>query len=235
MALIEWPADLHPSRVIFYLRPHVGGSVSPMTRTRKVYGLSAPMWVARLTFNAAWAGGEGPAARGARIDALIADMEGGLNRAMLWDFRRPYPAGLRGYYSQFAGATYPFGGGETFRLGERFFIPAEAEPLNETARAGSFVMSWSGFKPHEKVFNAGDYFGGDGRPHMFMHDGVADADGRVTMRFRPALATDILAGQSITMRPPGKFQLMNEDAGASEALGRQPKSTYTLEFEEDLA
>lgn len=231
---LQWPSDLLPASASFYLRPHVGGSASPLTRTRKVYGLSAPMWVCRLTFKAAWGGGEGPAARGARLDALIAEMEGGINRILLWDFRRPYPAGLRRYYSQFT-ELYTFGGGETFRMGERFAIPAFAEPLNETALAGATMMTWAGFLPGEKVFNIGDYFGGDGRPHMFMHDGVADGDGRVVMRFRPALTATLLAGQAITMQPPGRFQLMNEDAGASEAFARQPQSTYSLEFEEDLA
>lgn len=232
---LVWPDDLLPASASFHLRPHVGGATSPLTRTRKVYGLSKPMWVCKLTFKAAWAGGEGLSARGARLDALIADMEGGLNRMLLWDFRRPYPAGLLRYYRQFAGEEYTFGGGETFRLGEHFMLPAMAEPLNEGAAAGATFMAWEGFTPGERVFNAGDYFGGDGRPHMFMHDGVADGDGRVEMRFRPVLQRALLPGQAITMQPKGRFQLMNEDAGASEAFARQPQSTYTLEFEEDLA
>lgn len=234
MADLEWPSDLRPASCTFYLRPHVGGSQSPLTRTRKVYGLSAPMWVARLTFRAAWAGGDGLMARGARIDALIADMEGGLNRMHLWDFRRPYPAGLRRYYRQFAGERYTFGGGERFSLGEHFVIPAQAEPLNETAQPGATVMIWEGFLPGERVFNTGDYFGGDGRGHMFMHDGIADSNGRVAMRFRPPLSRKLLAGEAITMQPKTRFQLMNEDAGASEAFARQTQSAYTLEFEEDL-
>jgi hypothetical protein len=75
---------------MFYLQPHVGGQESPLTRTRKTYGLSAPRWVARLTFRAGHGyddGGMsdrfGPRADdamffAARLDALIAQLKGGL-------------------------------------------------------------------------------------------------------------------------------------------------------------
>ena len=124
----QWPADLSPFRVSFYLQPHVGGTESPLTRTRKTYGLSAPRWVCKMAFRGGWDGVAGYEAYGPRLDAFIAQMEGGLNRVALWDFWRPYPLALGPYYQRFASEFYTFNQGEKFQLGEQFIIPSEAEP-----------------------------------------------------------------------------------------------------------
>lgn len=233
MTDLLWPDDLRPKTMSFYLQPHVGGQESPLSRVRKVYGLSSPRWIAKMTFSASWRGGDGPMAWGPRLDALIAEMEGGLNRVLLWDFRRPYPVGLRRYYAQFTGELYTFGGGETFRLGERFFIPPEAEPTNLDAAQGDNTMTFVGFKPGEAVFNSGDYVGGDGRAHIVAAPVTADADGTAVVRFRPPLSRAVAAGTAVTMQPTSPFRVTSEDAGdnASETNG---KASYTLEFSEDL-
>jgi len=230
---LDWPEDLAPYRVSFYLQPHVGGSESPITRTRKTYGLSAPRWVCRMSFRGGYDGIDGAEAFGPRLDALIAEMEGGLNRVRLWDFRRPYPNGLRRYYSQFTGETYPFTGGETFDLGEEFVIPAEAEPTNETAAAGATQMTFVGFIPGEIVFRPGDYIGGDGRPHIVTNVSIADGGGRAGVLFRPPLATTLLAGEARTNRASGWFQVTSDDAGENDTdVGGL--SGYSLEFREHL-
>lgn len=235
MADIIWPVDLAPYRVMFYLQPHVGGSESPLTRVRKVYGLSAPRWIARFTFRAGYNGEDGVGAWGGKLDALIAEMEGGLNRVGLWDFRRPFPVGLKRYYRQFAGERYPFAGGEEFTLGERFIIPAEAEPTNETAPAGATTMAFVGLKPGERVFQAGDYIGGDGRVHIVsIAGGVADMTGRAVVSFRPPLAKEVPAGTAVTMQPTSMFRLTGDDAGQNETdVG--DLTEYTLDFVEDLS
>lgn len=237
MADLTWPDDLAPYRVSFYLQPHVGGAESPITRTRKVYGLSSPRWLATLTVRTGYDGedgGDDVGSWGGKMDALIAEMEGGLNRISLWDFRRPYPIGLRRYYRQFAAGLFTFDHGETFTLGERFYVPAEAEPVNETALAGATAMTFGGFLPGERAFQAGDYIGGDGRPHIILlPGGTAAGDGRVTVNFKPPLARDVQAGTAITAQPPGMFRLTSEDAGenTTEVGGL---TEYTLDFAEDL-
>ncbi len=236
MADIEWPTDLRPYRAAFYLRPHVGGVESPLTRTRKTYLLSKPVWVCRLSFRGGFNGATGRGALGGRMDSLIVQMQGGFNRVLLWDFRRPYPVGLKRYYSRFAGESYTFTGGRTFRLGERFFIPAEAEPVNEPAVAGATSIVFGGFEPGERTFQTGDYFGGDGRAHIIHTATVADAEGRCTLTFDPPLETDLLVGQAVTMRPTTPFKLSTdgaEDAGANESEVDSAVE-YSLDFIEDL-
>lgn len=228
-----WPSDLYPSTVSFYLQAHVGGQESPLTRTTKKYGLSRPRWICKMTFKASWRGGVGTMARGARLDALIAEMQGGLYSVGLWDFRRPFPAGLRRYYSQFAGVRYPFANGETFSLGERFVIPDEAEPTNEPALAGAVTMVFGGFRPGERVFHAGDYLGGDGRGHIILRDADADADGRAQVSFTPPLDLPVGAGSAVTMQPITAFQLTSDDAGDNQSTANG-QASYSLEFREKM-
>jgi hypothetical protein len=236
MSDIEWPEDLRPFRAAFYLRPHVGGVESPLTRTRKTYLLSKPVWVCRLSFRGGYNGASGRGALGGRMDSLIVQMQGGVNRVLLWDFRRPYPVGLKRYYSQFPGETYTFSGGRTFTLGERFFIPAEAEPVNEPAEAGATTIVFGGFEPGERTFQTGDYFGGDGRGHIIHTASLADGLGRVTVTFDPPLETDMVVGQAVTMRPTTPFKLSTESADDAGANDSEVDSAveYNLDFIEDL-
>ena len=228
-----WPSDLNPSTVSFYLQAHVGGQESPITRTTKKYGLSRPRFVCKMTFKASWRGGVGTMGRGGRLDALIAEMEGGLYSIGLWDFRRPFPAGLRRYYAQFAGTRYPFAGGETFALGERFVIPGDAEPVNEPAAAGATAMTFTGFRAGELVFLAGDYVGGDGRTHLILGDAAADDSGRATIRFKPPLEVALAAGAARTMQPISPFQLTSDDAGDNQSSANG-QASYSLEFHEKM-
>lgn len=92
MSDYDWPDDLVPYAVSFYLQPHTGGTESPFTRQTKVYGLSSPRWVCRISLRAPdsadrW--GSDYAEWGERIDAFLASLEGRLNRVRIWDFRRP--------------------------------------------------------------------------------------------------------------------------------------------------
>lgn len=87
-----WPDDLVPYAMSFWLQPHTGGSESPFSRQTKVYGLSAPRWVCRLSLRAPdsldrWGGDKGT--WGEQMDALLAKLEGRSNRVQVYDFRRP--------------------------------------------------------------------------------------------------------------------------------------------------
>lgn len=218
MADFEWPADLIPYKTMFYLQPHVGGSESPITRTRKVYGLSAPRWIARLTFRAGYDGaprrgdqlGFGP-----RLDALIAQLEGGLNRVALYDFRRRRP--LQG------GAW-------------------GTNPTIDAAEAGATAVTVRGLYPSSMSFSVGDYIGGDGRPHLIVGGDIAsgagsimvNAEGAATVRFLPPLSAPIAASTPLPRMPvTGMFRLVSEDAGQNEAEVGRPVE-YVLDFVEDL-
>lgn len=223
MADIAWPADLAPFRVGFYLQAHVGGPESPLTRTRKRYGLSAPRWVARMSFRGGYAGvprlGEA-AGFGPRLDSLIADLKGGLNRALLHDFRRPRPV-----QPQFAGRAI----------------------LSEGAAEGASAMTVAGFSPGAIAFSAGDYLGGDGRPHIVSlletvtagghvagaGSVMAGPDGRAIVGFNPPLRAAITPGTALNWPVTGPFLLVSDDAGANEATVGEAV-THVLDFVEDL-
>lgn len=87
----DWPDDLTPYQVSFYLQPHTGGSESPFSRKTKVYGLSAPRWVCSLSFRGGYWGDPNDAGLESvapRLDSFVARLKGRQNRVSLWDFRR---------------------------------------------------------------------------------------------------------------------------------------------------
>lgn len=224
MVDIVWPADLMPYRVQFYLQAHTGGQESPFTRTRKTYGLSAPRWIAKLTFRAGYDGAPlhgDPAGFGARLDGLIADLKGGLVKTLFHDFRRPRP--LQGQQV--------------------------VQPLAfEAAAKGATFVAIRGFAPHSRAFSVGDYVGGDGRPHLvsiaatIAAGGVttgagtimADETGRAVVGINPPLSAAIEAGAGPQWPVRGRFELPNNDAGQNETeVGEMTE--YTLDFIEALA
>ena len=223
MADIAWPSDLTPCRVMFYLQPHIGGQESPFTRTRKVYGLSAPRWIARLTFRGGYAGAPltgDAAAYGPRLDSLIADLQGGLNKAVFHDFRRPYPL-------------------QPQQIASGLTIDAAA--------AGASFIVMRGFAPRGRAFSAGDYVGGDGRPHIVSLAAtlaaggtvsgagtvLADAAGAAIIGINPPLSQRINGGAVPRWPVTGRFELTGEDAGQNDtAVGEATE--YTLDFIEDL-
>ncbi|QJR01148.1 hypothetical protein HH800_02390 [Sphingobium yanoikuyae] len=224
---INWPAGLSPYKVMFYLQPHIGGQESPLTRTRKTYGLSAPRWVARLTFRAGHGyddGGMsdrfGPRADdamffAARLDALIAQLKGGLQIVRFHDFRRPIPQSYLTLHS-----------------------PAMTI---DAASAGdnSIVINR---EPGAVGPSIGDYIGGDGRPHLVTDVSPklgsmmskAGPDGKITLTFEPPLSADIAQDAELEIeRVTAPFELVSEDAGQNEGEVGAPID-YVLEFSEKM-
>lgn len=213
MADYDWPADIVPFQVSFYLQPHTGGSESPFSRVTKVYGLSAPRWICRLSVrggeSVSW-GRSGPALWGQRMDALLAKLKGRQSRIRLYDFRRD-------------------------EMGAQLW-PGSASNL--AAAVGATSMTITGLPPGTPVFN-GDYLGGDGRPHIISDDTFglvhanANASGQAVVTFEPPLATAVAAGAAIFGKPTGLFRLTSDDAGANPSnVGELTQ--YDLEFVEDL-
>ncbi len=226
MADVEWPEGLWPYKTLFYLQPHIGGQESPLTRTRKVYGLSAPRWMCRLTLRAGhgWdreiEGRVGPSMSdpmfwAARIDALIAELQGGLNCVLLHDFRRPRPQSHLSTYSP------------------DITVDAAA------AGASSIVVR----RGHGAIGpSIGDYVGGDGRPHIVTRvtpasGGMMSAGseaGVITVAFEPPLARPIAQGVRLQQhKVTAPFRLVSEDAGQNEGQV-DGLVEYVLDFVEDV-
>lgn len=152
MADYDWPADIVPFQQTFYLQPHTGGTESPFTRQTKVYGLSAPRWVARITLRAPdsadrW--GSNYAEWGERIDAFLASLEGRLNRVSLYDFRRPGRAPGFGNAAATAGTdTITLTGASTadIRVGE--YVGGDGRPHIITGLEVSGSDLIATVKPH---------------------------------------------------------------------------------------
>jgi hypothetical protein len=222
---LAWPDDLTPYKVAFYLQAHVGGQESPITRVRKVYGLSAPRWVARLSFRGGYDGAVrlgDQAGYGSRLDALIADLDGGLNLIRFHDWRRPLP-------------TSP--------------VAVSGALVSRGAAKGSCSMQVAGFAPNSRAVSVGDYVGGDGRPHLVTLATTRAAGGRVTgagsvmadpagvatIGFRPPLSAAIPAGAPLTWPVTGLFQLTDpDDAGQNEVIVGDAVE-QTLSFAEFLS
>lgn len=223
MVDISWPSDLIPWKVAFYLQAHTGGQESPITRTTKKYGLSAPRWIARLTFRGGYDGaprqGE-QSGYGPRLDSLIADLKGGLNVAVFHDFRRPRP------------------------------LQPQSRRAALTVRAaanGATAFIVDGFAPHGVAFSIGDYVGGDGRPHLVSAAATidaggaingagtifADATGAALVGFNPPLSAATPAGMILNWPVTGRFELVSDDAGQNETEVRG-LTDYVLDFTEKL-
>ena len=227
MADLVWPEGLIPYKTMFYLQAHTGGQESPLTRTRKVYGLSAPRWVARLTFRAGhgydrnyYGGTPGarkrdPAFYAARLDALIAQLQGGLHCIRFHDFRRPIPQG---------------------------HLSAYTVGLIDEAMPGATTITVRK-NPGEVGPTIGDYIGCDGRPHIVTDvsgsdtghmTAIADDDGVMQIHFQPPLSYLVLQDTPLEVGPvTARFRLTSDDAGQNEGEVGSPIE-YGLEFIEDL-
>lgn len=223
MTEFAWPAGLTPYRVAFYLQPHIGGAESPLTRVRKTYELSAPRWIARLTFRGGYdgvpnlydAGGYGPV-----LDSLVADMKGGAVLTRFHDFRRPVPVGA---------------------------LPIRSRLTVRAAPRGATSIVVDGFAANAAALSLGDPVGGDGRPHITslvatlaaggrvggLGSIMSDASGAAIIGINPPLAAAIPAGTPMVWPVTGLFELTGEDAGQNETTVGEA-TEYALDFVEHL-
>lgn len=204
MADYDWPDDLVPYAQQFYLQPHTGGTESPFSRKTKVYGLSAPRWICSVSFRGGYWGTRAQEAYGPRLDALIAKLKGRENRIRLWDFRR---ADMR----------------------------AKAWPRaasNLSAALGATTMTITTLPPGTEVY-AGDYIGGDGRPHIILDNVIANSSGQAAVTFEPPLTAAVGVGVATFGKPSALFRLVSDDAGQNGvAVGEAVN--ITLDFVEDI-
>lgn len=199
-----WPDDLVPYAVSFYLQPHTGGSESPFSRVSKVYGLSAPRWVCSMSFRGGYWGRRGMEAYGPRLDAMLAKLKGRQNRVELFDWRR-------------------------HEMRAQLWTTSVG---NLAASLGATTMTITGLPPGTKVY-AGDYLGGDGRPHIILDDVWANSSGQAVVTFEPPLKAAISADAAVFGSPTGLFRLTSDDAGENGVVVGEAIN-MTLEFVEDI-
>lgn len=199
-----WPDDLVPYAVSYYLQPHTGGSESPFSRVSKVYGLSAPRWMCSMSFRGGYNGLRDQEAFGPRLDALIAKLKGRQNRVTLHDFRR----------DRMRSPVWPRTAG------------------NVAAILGATSITITGLPPGTKVY-AGDYLGGDGRPHIITDDAFANGSGQAVVNFLPPFKAAVGLNAAVFAKPTGLFRLTDDDAG-SNAVEVGDAVTMTLTFVEDV-
>lgn len=211
MTDFTWPLDLKPLGSSFKLQSHTGGSESPFSRQSKIYELSAPRWTCSLSFNAARGSrwGRGGHVIGDRLDGIIAQLRGRANRIALWDFDFELPRGVLAYATG-----------------------------NLSALQGATSITITGLPPGGSVL-AGDYVGGDGRPHLIVSTSLSrvaatvDSSGHAVVTIEPQLSANIAANAATFERVTGMFRLASDDQGDNFNEAGQFGS-YSLQFVEDL-
>lgn len=203
MTDIPWPDDLVPYAQSFYLQPYTGGSESPFSRTTKVYGLAKPRWICSMSFRGGYWGTREQDAFGPRLDAFLAKLKGRQNRVAIYDFRR----------SKMRSRAWP------------------SSASNNTASLGATSMTITGLRSGMTLY-AGDYIGGDGRPHIITDD-VLVSGSTAGVNFEPPLSAAVGVGAAIFGNPTGMFRLTDDDAGQNGATVGE-SINLTLNFVEDL-
>jgi hypothetical protein len=119
---------------------------------------------------------------------------------------------------------------EPIRLWD-FRRPGESKAFtNAAASQGDTAITFVGAAPTE--IRVGQYFGGDGRPHIVTALAVSGSD--LVATFEPPLMGDLAAGQATFEKVSGLFRLTSDDAGDN-MTNVEELTEYTLEFTEDAS
>lgn len=234
--MTDYTLPVVPYSQSFWLQPHVGRSESPFTRQQKIYELSAPRWATRLSFRGGYDNAGGLRDVGGKVDALIAQLNGGANRLLVYDYRRSTRTGSGETLedSGLVGTLDGFTDGTVFDDGFGFIVTwAGGPPVSVAALAGAVTMKWNGFAALGEAFKPGDYVGGDGRAHIVTEAATAAGDGSATVTFKPPLAADVAAGDGIFEEVTSPFRLVSDDAGSNQVeVGAAV--VYDFELVEDI-
>jgi hypothetical protein len=227
----DWPEDFRPRECAFWLQATTTLLASPITSATQAIARPGARWTCEVSFDPV--GG----ARSARLDALLARLEGPLNRVRLWDFRRPRPRGPAGSYGAVAPGGFAWTPGPSWGDGTAWRdAPQAAAPALRlaAARGATTLASW-GWAANASPLLAGDYIGIAGRAYMVVEDApAASALGRAALRIMPGLRADAGVGTAIgTIRATSPFRLIDNDQPANRARPG-PFASYALRFIEDL-
>ena len=207
---MTWPADLRPSTSSFYLEANTSRSESPLSRATQVLVRPGARWRCDLSFDSR------NRATAARLDAILASLDGSGQEVLLFDFRRVVPRGAAALMT--GDVTTTFDDGTEFDDATDFAdgTVATAPRVLFAAGAGADVVTSAGWAPREHALLAGDYVGISGRLYMVCNDARASAGGVVDFQLRPRLRAPVAAETVIvTDRPTARFRLADNSQGGN--------------------
>ena len=228
MTEYAWPAELRPSRQVFYLQPNTLRFVSPITRQTQVLRREGARWVAELTFdplNARLAG---------VLEGLLAALAGSVNTVRLRDFRREFRTGDPRSQGDVPSGPFSFDDATIFTDGTGMVVGSGNPALASGAPRGALSIATEGWYPNAVAVGAGDYIGLGGRLYMATERVMASGTGTATIPIAPPLRAAAPLGEPLVLTSATvPMRLVSDDESANPTRpGRF--TAITCRFEEAL-
>lgn len=226
----EWPLDLIPARMSYFLRWNTSETRSPFTGQRQVLKRQGERWVAEMEFEA-WCDDTG------RLDALLAQLEGQIKTVALPDFRRMGPSGDLSLHTDWANSqSWPqhYSDGSLYTDGTGYVVTGRAVEVVSGGPVGDTQIEVDGFEPGKTPFKIGDYLSLGGHRHMLTKVTAADANGVVTVDFVPPLKVGVPAGGSLSWTAVTTAMSLVSPEDPENETHPPVVSTYRLRFEEAI-
>ncbi|WP_027285902.1 hypothetical protein [Rubritepida flocculans] len=191
MTEYAWPAELRPSRQVFYLQPNTPRFVSPITRQTQVLRREGARWIADLTFdplNARLAG---------VLEGLLAALAGSVNTVRLRDFRREFRTGDPRSQGDVPSGPYSFNDNTIFTDNTGLVVGSGNPSLAAGAPRGALQLSTQGWWPNALAVGAGDGIGLGGRLYMATARVTASGTGTATIPIAPPLRAAAPIGEAL--------------------------------------
>ena len=227
---IDWPVDLVPQEASFFPVPNTLVTRSPFSRTQQVQVRGPATWRATLAFGVA------DAAVAARLDALLAQLDGAAGEVRVWPFKRRIPRGTGRGYGMGAAIPTEWPAGTAWPAGTVWpsYQPPESPRLRADAAQGADSISTEGWYPGEAVLRAGDYIGVGGLLALAVADVVPDSAGNAVIAIAPRLRAPVAALTPLVLERPRIRMRLAGDDGIENATRPGPFASYTISLEESL-
>ena len=207
---LTWPADLRPSTSSFYLEANTARNESPLSRATQVLVRPGARWRCDMTFD------NRNRVTAARLDALLALLDGAGQEVRLFDFRRAVPRGAAALLTGDITTTFTDGTEFTDTFDFVDGRMGTAPVVLFLAGTGADAITTSGWAPREHALLTGDYIGINGNLYMVCQDARASAAGVVDLQLRPRLRTPVAASTTIiTIQPTARFRLADNSQGGN--------------------
>jgi hypothetical protein len=228
MTEYAWPAELRPSRQVFYLQHNTLRFVSPVTRQAQVLRREGARWVAELTFdplNARLAG---------VLEGLLAALAGSVNTVRLRDFRREFRTGDPRSQGDVPSGPFSFDDATIFTDDTGLVVGSGTPAFAAGAPRGALSIATQGWYPNAVAVGAGDHIGIAGRLYMATERVVASGTGTAAIPVAPPLRAAAPVGEPLVLtNATVPMRLVSDDEGANPTRpGRF--TAITCRFEEAL-
>jgi len=228
MTEYTWPAELRPSRQIFYLQPNTLRFVSPVTRQTQVLRREGARWVAEMTFdplNWKLAG---------VLEGLLAALAGSVNTVRLRDFRREYRTGDPRSQGDVPNGPYSFDDATIFTDNTGMTVGSGNPSLAAGAPKGALSIQTQGWYPNAVAVGAGDYIGIAGRLYMATERVMASGSGTATIPIAPPLRAAAPVNQALVLTNATVAMRLVSDDESSNPTRPGRFTAITCRFEEAL-